>query len=286
MAAHQHQRRGLLRPGAGLGAEAARGHLCVLRLDRLGYIVGGELVADELVRIDPHPQRPLGREQRGAADAGNAPDLAQHVADHEVAEADLVEAAVGRLQRDDLQHRARGFLDQDALLDHRTRQAGFHPFDPVLHLDRRHARIGAGHEIGDDLDLAERVAGRFEIQDAAGAVELLFDQPRGAVVEILRRGAGIAGADRDRRRRNDRILRDRQERDRQHTAEADEQGDHDRKDRAADEEGGHGSVSSAGQSKAISGLATPGARRPWTRCLQRPRRACAATPPGRPRRRP
>ena len=87
-------------------------------------------------RIDPDAQRALGRVERGAADAGNAADLAQNVAHHEVAEPDLVEAAVGRAQRDDLQHRARGFLDQNALLHDGARQARLDALDAVLHLDR------------------------------------------------------------------------------------------------------------------------------------------------------
>ncbi|WP_207190735.1 hypothetical protein, partial [Hymenobacter lapidiphilus] len=42
-----------------------------------------------------------------------------------------------------------------------------------LHLDRGLAGVGARLEVGDDLDLAERVGGRFEVQDVGGAVELL-----------------------------------------------------------------------------------------------------------------
>src|SRR5262245_54601423 len=79
-------------------------------------------------------------------------------------------------------------------------------------LIRFHAWIGAGNEVGGDLDLPQRIAGRFEIQDTVGAVELFLDQAGDAGVQVFRRGAGIAGAHRDRRRRDDRILRDRQER--------------------------------------------------------------------------
>ena len=98
-------------PGSDLG---------VLCRDRLVDVVGGEAVADQFGGIDPDPQGTLGGIQRGAADAGDAPDFAEHAADHEIAETDFVEAVVGRTQRDDLQHRAGGFLDQDALLDHRA----------------------------------------------------------------------------------------------------------------------------------------------------------------------
>ena len=105
-----------------------------MRLDRLRHIVRSQVVADQFVRIDPHSQRPLGREQGGAADTGKAADLPQHVADHEIAQPDLVEAAVGRAQRDNLQHRARRLLDEDALLDHGARQPRLHPFNTILNL--------------------------------------------------------------------------------------------------------------------------------------------------------
>ena len=70
------------------------------------------------------------------ADAGNAPYLAQDVAHHEVAEPDFVEAAVGCSQCDDLEHRAASFLDQNALLHDRAREASLDAFDAILHLDR------------------------------------------------------------------------------------------------------------------------------------------------------
>ena len=59
-------------------------------------------------------------------------------------------------QRDDLQHRARGFLDQNALLHDGARQARLDALDAVLHLDRGVAGVGAGNEIGGDFHLAER----------------------------------------------------------------------------------------------------------------------------------
>src|SRR5207244_99538 len=146
----------------------------------------------------PDPQGSLGGIERGAADTGNAPDFPEHAADHEIAEPDFVEAAVGRAQRDDLQYGAGGLLDQDALLDHCARQPRLDALDAVLDLDRRRAGISARHEVRGYFDLAQRVRGGFEIQDAVGAVKLLLDQPRDAVVEVFRRRAGIAGRDRDR----------------------------------------------------------------------------------------
>ncbi len=56
------------------------------------------------------------------------------------------------------------------LLEHRTRQPRLDTLDPVLHFDRRTAGVGAGHEIGGDVDLAQRVAGGLEIEDAGGPI--------------------------------------------------------------------------------------------------------------------
>jgi len=129
---------------------------------------------------------------------------------------------------------------QDALLDHRARKPRLDALEAVLHLDRGRAGFGARHEVGDDFDLPQRVRGGFEIEDAGSAVQFLLDQPRDAVVEIFRRRAGIAGRDRDRGRRDDRILRDRQQRDRDRADQTDEKRDHPGEDRPVNEETGHG----------------------------------------------
>jgi hypothetical protein len=239
LAFHEYERRYLLLRRARFGADTSRCDLCVLGIDRLGHVVRRQAVADKPGGIDPDPQRALGGIKRSPPDAGDAPDLAEHVPYHEIAKPNLIEAVVGGPQRDDLQHRARGFLDQNALLDDGARQPRFDPLDAILDLDRRQAGVGARHEIGCYLDLAQRVAGGFEIQDPGGAVQLLLDQPRHAVVEIFRRRARIAGADRDRGRRDDRILRDRKQRNRDRTDQADEQRDDPGEDRPVNEEAGH-----------------------------------------------
>jgi hypothetical protein len=79
----------------------------------------------------------------------------------------------------------------------------------------------------------------FEIEDAVGAVEFLLDQPRDAVIEVLRRSTGVTCADRDRRWRDDGILRDGQKRDGEQSAKADQEGDDPGEDGPIDKEGGH-----------------------------------------------
>jgi hypothetical protein len=125
------------------------------------------------------------------------------------------------------------------MLNDGSRQARLNALDAVLHLDRSGRGIRAGNEIGDDFDLAERVAGGFEIEDAVGAIELFLDQPRDAVVKVLGRGAWITGGDRNRRRRDDRILGHRQERDGEQSAKADQKGDDPSEHGPIDKEGGH-----------------------------------------------
>ena len=239
LALHQHQRRNFLVLIARLGADAAGRDLRVLRVDRLGDVIGGEIESDQLLGIDPHAQRLFSGIQRGAADAGDAADFAEHVADHEVAERDFIHAAVGGGERDNLQHRAGGFLDQDALLQHRARQPRLDALDAVLHVHRRHLDVSAGLKERGDFHLAQRVAGGFETQDAARAVEFFLDQPRDAGVEVLRRRARIAGRHRDRWRRDDRILRNREERDRDRADQTDEQRNDPGEDRPIDKERRH-----------------------------------------------
>ena len=144
---------------ARLDADAAGGDLRVLCADGFGDVVGGEAKSDQPRRVNPYAQRAFSGVQRGAADAGNAPYLTQDIAHHEIAEPDFVEASIRRAQRDDLEHRAGSFLDQNALLHDRAREPRFDALDAILHLDRSVAGVGTGNEIGGDLDLAERVAG-------------------------------------------------------------------------------------------------------------------------------
>ena len=224
---------------ARLRADGAGGDLHVLPADRLGHVGGVQRQAAQLVRVDPDPQRPLGRVEGRAADAGDAADLVDDVADEEVAQAHLVGLPVGGDQRDDVERRSGGLLHEDALLAHLRRQARLDALQPVLHLDAGIAGIGAGLEARGDLDDAERVGGRFEAQDVGRAIQLILDEARRAGVEILHRGAGIGGRERDRGGGDDRVLGDRQLRNRERAAQQNEQGDDPGEDRPVDEEASH-----------------------------------------------
>ncbi len=82
------------------------------------------------------------------------------------------------------------------------------------------------------------VAGRLrrEIEHVLDAVHLLLQRRRHRVADHLGRGAGIARADLDGRRRDFRVLRDRQGEIGGGTHQGDEDREHRREDRAVDEE--------------------------------------------------
>ena len=91
---------------------------------------------------------------------------------------------------------------------HRRRQALLDALDAVLDVDRGERDVGAGLERGDDLDLAGGVAGRL-VAERCRPRRCSSSSIRRVtrIIEVLRRGAGIDGRDRDRGRRDDRILR-------------------------------------------------------------------------------
>ncbi len=228
---------------ARLGADRAGSDLRILLQNGIGHVGGVERQAAQLVGIDPDAQCALGRVERSATDAGDAPDLVDDIADEEIAEADLVDRAVGRNEGDDLQCRRRGFLDEHALLTHFGRQACLDALQAVLYLDGGVAGIGAGLEVGDDLDDAERVRRRFIAEDVGRTVELILDEPRRSRIEILDGRSGKLRRQGDRRRRDDWVLRNGKARDGENASQADEERNDPGEDGPVNEEASHGGVS-------------------------------------------
>jgi len=133
-----------------------------------------------------------------------APGFADNIADHIVAKPrprPMIRQEIGKVM---ICRTALEASSSECLAAYSARQACFDALDSVLDLDRIHARLRAGEEIGGDLNLPQGVAGRLEAQNPIGAIELFLNQPRRADVKILRRGAGVAGADGNGRRRDDR----------------------------------------------------------------------------------
>ena len=253
----QHDRSELLRRGelaldedrcgdllcyrVGLRADGAGCNLSVLRADRREDVVRCQTQAQHLVGIDPDAHGPLRSKKRCATDARNAADLAHDIAVEIISEADSVDVAIGRSQRDDEKKTRAGLFDAQTLLRDGLRQPRLDAANAVLHLDLCLTDPRAGGECRGELDAAGRVRCRFVIKQARNAVEFFFDRARHTLVHVLGRCAREICLHRDLWRRHCRVLRDRQKRNGDRACDHDEDGDHPSENRAIDEKAWHGS---------------------------------------------
>ena len=220
-------------------AELAGRDLRVLRLDRRAHVGRGQLVTNELGRVEPDAHRVLRAEHLRLTDAGNPAQRVLHVGDEIVGEVGLCLVAFLRNQCDQHQEVARRLGDLHALRLHDLRQRRQRQLQLVLHLHLRDVRVGAGVERQRYRRAAVGIAGRRHVEQVVEAGHLLFDDLRHRVFERLRRGARVGGVDDDLGRRDRRILRDWQRADGQRTGQHDDDGDHPRKDGAIDKETCH-----------------------------------------------
>jgi hypothetical protein len=82
--------------------------------------------------------------------------------------------------------------------------------DPVLHVDLGKGRVGANLEEHVEGHVARRGARRVHVDHVVGAVDLLLDGRRHVIGHDLGIGAGVGCRNRNLRRRNIRVLGDRQ----------------------------------------------------------------------------
>jgi hypothetical protein len=152
-----------------------------------------------------------------------------------IAEEQAVARTVGRRQSDDLQDRSALLLGDDALGLDGIRQRRQCRGEPVLHLDLRLVEIGPHCEGHDQRIGAVIGRGRLHIEHVLDAVHLLLDRQRDGVDDRLSIGAGIARGDLHGRRRDRRVLGDRQVEDRHGPDDDREQRDDVGEDRPLDE---------------------------------------------------
>jgi hypothetical protein len=220
-------------------AELAGGNLHVLRLNGAAHVHRGQLEAVELGRVEPDTHCVLRAEHLEVADTLGPRDRVLHVGDDVVGQVLTGQAAVFRHHADDHEEVAHRLGHADALLLHFLRQQGGGQLQLVLHLNLGDIRVNPLFEGNDDLHAAVGVARRTDIAQAVEAVELLFDHLHYGVLHRLRRGARVADLNGDGRRRDARILVDRQLEHGQAAGQHDHQGDHPGKDRPVDKESGH-----------------------------------------------
>ncbi|MNH12815.1 hypothetical protein D3C77_143380 [compost metagenome] len=103
-------------------ADAARGDLGVLSGDCLIDVVGGEVEADQLLRIKPDAHSPFRAIQLRFADTLEAADLVHDVARQEVAQGHLIQRAILRGEGNHQEKAGGEFLNLQALLGDGPRQ--------------------------------------------------------------------------------------------------------------------------------------------------------------------
>ena len=141
--------------------------------------------------------------------ARNASKLVNEVDVRVVREKEVVVAAVGRMQRDKHQGCGRRFDDRHTGSHHVARQLRAGLIDPHLRQDVGHVWIRADLEVHGHTNRPVCVD-RLDVVAPVNAAHLLLNRRCDGLLDRLRIGAGVVGADLDLRRNDVRILRDRQ----------------------------------------------------------------------------
>ena len=175
---------------------------CAVRFERL-----------QAVGIEPDLHREIARAEHG--DRADAVEPRQHVLDLQIGvigQEDRVARLIGRKQIHHHQDVGRAFGDRDADLLHRQRQARRRGRDAVLHLHLRDIEIDAEIEGHRNREAAVGARIRGDVEHPLDAVDLLLDRRDHRIGDRFGARARILPGDVDDRRRDFRILRDRQPR--------------------------------------------------------------------------
>jgi len=165
----------------------------------------------QAIRIEPYLHREIARaKHRDRAHTVEAGQDVLHVKIGIVGQEDRIARLVGRIQVHHHQDVRRTFLDPDADLLDRLWQARRCSRYTVLDLHLRDIEIGAEFERHRNREPAVRGRVRGNIKHPLDAVDLLLNRGRDGVGDDFGAGAGILPGDVDHRRRDFRILRNRQ----------------------------------------------------------------------------
>ncbi|CRQ53393.1 hypothetical protein PAERUG_P45_London_17_VIM_2_12_12_00116 [Pseudomonas aeruginosa] len=219
-------------------ADVAHGEPGVVPAHGVDQVAGAEVHRGQLGRVGPDAHGVLGAPGLDLAHALHPAQRLQHVGRGDLAQLHGVVAAAGGGKGNDQLDAVRRLLHVDAVAPHRFGQARLDDLQAVLHFHRGEVGVHALAEGQGQRGLAG-AAGGLGVEQAGRAVHLALDDRGHRFLDHLGRGAGIAGADVDHRRRDVRVLGDRQEADRQDPGEHDQQGDHPGEDRPVNEETSH-----------------------------------------------
>jgi hypothetical protein len=195
-------------------SQAAGGDLNVLLPQRVHDVICRDLARRHAVGIEPQPHRVLPlAEDDDVRDAGNALQRVAYVDVEVVAQEQRVVLAVLGVDTNRRDESGRLLLDGDAGRAHFRRHAAERLVDAVLHVDGSHVLIARDVERHADLADAAVRAGGGHVEHPLHTVDRLLERRRHRRLDFLRVGAGVERSDRDLRRRQRRILRDRHRRD-------------------------------------------------------------------------
>ena len=209
----------------------------VLRGYRTGNIGDGDAELGHAIRVEPEAHRVIERAKNlRITHAGDAFQFVENIDQRIVVQKNLRASALGRGQRRKEQDVVRALLDIDPILAHHLGQARFGDLDAVIDVNRCHVDIGADLERNGNF---KRAVGRrrgAEIDQVIDARKLLFDRPGDGTLQGFCGSARIVCGNDDRRRRDFRILRNRQHHGGDQPGEHDDDGDNRRKNRSVDKE--------------------------------------------------
>ncbi len=219
------------------GADAADRGLDVLRLNRADDVGGSEVESGQPIGAHPGAHGVILRApDRGIADAGRALDLIEQIDGDVIGEEQRIVGVLGRIDRDDAEQR-RGFLFyRDALALHVRRQLRQRHLDAVVDVDGVDVGIGAELEGRRERVAAVVAARALHVDHLVDADDLRLDDLGDGRFHHRRIGAGIKRGDRDLRRHDIRILRQRDGIEREQAGDRRDDGDDDGKPRTVDED--------------------------------------------------
>jgi hypothetical protein len=254
------------------GADGARRDLHVLLLERGRDRPGGQIVVGQLLGIQPQPHRVLALAEDGhAAHARDALDIVDDVVLEIVGDERLVVILVVRRHADAHDERAVVLRDLHAGQRHGLRQMTLREIHRVLHVVGGLIEIAADVERAGDRRAALARRLRRHVTQTLNAVDGVFEDVRHARLDRERVGADVGRGDRDGRRRDVRVLRDRQRRNRDDPEQKNDERADRRKDGPPQEEVDHAGWDS-GRSARVA------RRRSRRRCFpRRTRDAAVAT---------
>ena len=223
-------------------ADGSGGSLQILLVDRADHFGDRQLQFGELVGIQPYSHRIIRAENLHVTDAADALELVENVNIGVIFHECAIVSTVRRVQRDHVRHVIRRFFCRDAGRLNIGRQRRIRNRDVVLHFDRVHIAVGADFKRHSQTVSTGVVGVRGHVIHALRAVDLLLDDLRDGFVDDLRVRAGVSCRHADRRRRNLRILRNRQLQARQYSHYDDDDRDDDCEDRTVNEKLRHTTV--------------------------------------------